>query len=136
MTARSHVAAGDRAERFETSERQYRSAVEADGLAADACERLAHVYLQRWLANQRDDELFQESVLWQSKAISRKPREYAGYRMRGSLYLTRADRTHDLEDARLAADDLTQAVALYPQHAETQSELAEALRRSGRIEAA
>ncbi len=53
--------------------------------------------------------------------------------MLGQIYLSHFGRTRDPEDATAAAAAYAQAVALYPNHAQTQSELAGALSRAGEM---
>jgi tetratricopeptide (TPR) repeat protein len=136
MNARTDLDVGDQAlyeeGRPEKAQRAYRRAVDADPLSGEACERLAQLNLQRWLASRdSENEHFDQAVYWQRMAIVREPRNYGAYRALGSTYLTRYDRTRDPEDAVLAAEEFNRAVTLYPNHAELLSELAEAQWRAG-----
>lgn len=131
-TANVELANGDQAlmaqGRFDKAEQAYRRAYNADAFDARSCVYLARLSLQRWLATKEgDSELFRQCVEWQNRAIVRQPRDFGNYRSLGDLYLARYDRSHDPADAALAAEEFDRAVALYPNHAELLSELAEAL---------
>jgi hypothetical protein len=141
MNARADLAVGDQAlfeeGRPEKALRAYKRAAEADPLSGEACERLAQLNLQLWLASKDSgNEQFDQSVYWQRLAIVRDPGNYGGYRALGAAYLTRFDRTRDPEDATLAADEFSRAQALYPNHAELLSELAEASWHAGQADGA
>jgi len=141
MNARADLAAGDQAliesVSFERAQRSYKRAAEADPLSGEACERLAELNLQRWLAStESESEQFDQCVYWQRLDIVRQPRDHRGYRALGAAYLTRFDRTRNPDDALLAADEFSRAAALYPNHAELQSELAEANLLAGQEDAA
>lgn len=141
MNARAQRAAGEHAwleeGRIEKAERAYKQAAAADPLDANACEWLSRLFLQQWLASRKvDDETFESIAYWQRQAILRQPRNYGVYRVLGSIYLTRFDRTKDPDDAVLAADEFARAIELYPNHAELQSEMAEALWRAKQLDAA
>jgi O-Antigen ligase len=113
------------------AERAWKRAAESDRIDPEPCEWLARFYLQRWLATEDSrDDVFDLLVHWQREAIARQPRNFSAYRALGSAYLTRFDRTQDPKDALRAADEFSNAVVLYPNHAELQSELAEALWRA------
>ena len=139
MQAANDLSAGEQAlyeeGRFDKGERAYRQAAEADPLGAEACERLAELYLQRWLST-RDDDDFERSLNWQNKVLARQPRNMRGYRRLGATYLARFDRTKNRDDAARAADEFARAVDLYPTHVELLSELAEAYWSAGQVEAA
>jgi len=110
------------------AEREFSHAAEADPWSSIPCERLSELAYQRWLARDKDrpDE-FQHSVDWQLQAIDRNPRHAGGHRTLGEMYIARFKRTGQQADASAAAAAMRQAVALYPNHALTQSVLAEAL---------
>lgn len=138
---RGELAAAERAlfdeGRVDNAERAGRRAVAADPLAAEPCEWLARLALQRWQqSGGKDAALFDESVYWQRQAILRNPRQYRAYRELGAAYLARRERTGDQADAALAADEFARAAELYPHHAALQSELAEALWHAGQLDAA
>lgn len=139
MQAANDISAGEQAlyeeGRFDKGERAYRQAAESDPLGAEACDRLAELYLQRWLGS-RDDDDFNRSLAWHHRVIARQPRHMQGYRRLGAAYLTRFDRTKNREDAEHAADNLSRAVELYPTHTELLSELAEAYWFAGQVDAA
>ncbi|HTI51464.1 MAG TPA: hypothetical protein VL475_10950, partial [Planctomycetaceae bacterium] len=99
--------------------------------------RLAEFYFLRSKGERGDEQdLFNASVYWGRQVIIRQPHDYRGYRLLGSLYLERLKAARDPADGALAADELAMAVSLYPQHAELQSELAEAFWRGGHPAAA
>jgi tetratricopeptide (TPR) repeat protein len=132
LGARADLAAAEQAwfedGRIDKAERAYKHAAEVDPLNAEPCEWLARLFLQRWQATgEGENELFDMSVYWQRQALLRQPRQIGAYRALGAAYLARFQRTRDPEDAVLAADEFARAAALYPNHAELQSELAEAL---------
>lgn len=141
MNSRADRAVGEQAwleeGRDDKAERAFKRAAEADPFDSGACEWLASLYLQRWLrTNDAESALFDSTVYWQRQAILRQPLNYGGYRTLGAIYLKRFDRTRETEDAVLAADEFAQAIALYPHHAELQSEMAEAMWRADQPEAA
>jgi cytochrome c-type biogenesis protein CcmH/NrfG len=69
-------------------------------------------------------------------AIARDPRNPGGYRFLGEIYLAKANRQDDAVASDAAVDSFQQAVSLYPNHAATQSLLAEALQKAGKTRAA
>lgn len=119
------------------AERDFRVAAEFDTWSAIPCERLSEMALQRWLAADREDSgIFERCRKWQVMAIERDPRNPGGYRFLGEIYLSKATREGDPAAAESAADAFQQAVALYPNHAVTQSQLAEALWKAGKVDPA
>jgi O-antigen ligase len=137
LNARVSVAAGIE-ELFERgnlskAEREFGHAVEADPWSSIPYERLSEMAYQRWLGSDKDrSEEFKRSVDWQQQAIARDPRHAGGYRTLAEMYIARFKRTGEQADAAAAADAMLQAVALYPNHALGQSQLAEALALAGR----
>jgi hypothetical protein len=114
------------------AEREFRRAAEADPWSPIPCERLSELAFQQWLASgrERPDE-FQQSVEWQERAIDRNPRHAGNYRMLAEMYVAHFKRSRSKADAAAAVNAMHQAVALYPNHALTQSLLAEALQLDG-----
>jgi tetratricopeptide (TPR) repeat protein len=141
MNARADLLLGEQAlyedGNPEKARRAFQRAAAADPLDAEACRRLAELYFLRSRGEPvNPQELFDASLYWGRQVIIRQPHDYRGYQLLGSLYLERLKETGDPADGVLAADELTMAVALYPQQAELQSELAEAFWRGGRPDAA
>ena len=118
---------------YSKAEREFVHAADADRWSSIPYERLAELAYQRWLASdpERPDE-FQRSVDWQQQAIARNPRHAGGWRMLGEIYIARFKRTRQQADATAAAEAMRQVVILYPNHALSQSILAEALALEGR----
>ncbi|MBI3860544.1 MAG: hypothetical protein HY290_01465 [Planctomycetia bacterium] len=118
-------------------ERDFRLAADFDAWSPSPCERLAELEFQHWLAAERDQpEVFDRCLAWQQSAIARDPRNPAGYRALGEFYLSKASRGGDSADATAAANAFRRAAGLYPNHAVTQAQLAEALQAAGEPEAA
>ncbi len=136
--ARSKLASGEH-ELYENgrpslAERSFRLAAEADPWAAEPCERLSELAFRSWLASDDDNApAFARCLAWQQKAIALNPKNAGGYRVLGQMYLSRFGRTRDPADASAAAAAYAQAVELYPNHAQTQSELAGALSKAGEV---
>jgi hypothetical protein len=119
------------------AERDFRLAAEFDPWSATACERLSEMAFQSWLATDGDrPDVFERCRNWQMRAIERDPRNPGGYRVLGEIYLSQATREQDSAAALAAVEAFQMAVALYPNHAVTQSQLAEALSKAGKIAAA
>lgn len=141
LNARNLIAAGER-ELFEEgrpprAERNFRAAATADPLASEPWEKLAQLRFQYWLAAEGEHpEQFEKCVAWQHEAIARNPHDAGVFRTLGGMYLSKFNQTGDLSDASSAADAFQQAIALYANHAQTQSELAEALWKGGLVERA
>jgi hypothetical protein len=139
--ARSKLASGEY-ELYENgrpsaAERDFRLAAQADPWAAEPCERLSELAFRSWLASDdRNDRGFARCLEWQQKAIALNPRHAGGYRTLGQMYLSRFGRTKDPGDASAAAAAYSQAATLYPNHAQTQSELAGAQSKAGDTERA
>jgi tetratricopeptide (TPR) repeat protein len=136
--ARSKLASGEyelyKNGRPSVAERSFRLAAEADPWAAEPCERLSELAFRSWLASDEDNEpAFARCLGWQQKAIALNPKHPGGYRVLGQMYLSRFGRTRDLADASAAAAAYAQAVELYPNHAQTQSELAGALSKAREV---
>jgi len=119
------------------AERDFLRAAAADRWSVEPAELLSQLFYQRAFAPQanRDDE-FGRSIEWQQQAIARNPRLAGEHRLLGELYLSIFARSEKTADALRAADAFQAAISLYPNHALTQSELAEALWKGGRPEAA
>jgi tetratricopeptide (TPR) repeat protein len=114
------------------AEREFRHAADTDPWSSIPYERLAELAFQRWLTTDPDrPEEFERSVKWQRQAIDRNPRHAAGWRTLGEMHIARFKRTGKQVDAAAAVDALRPAISLYPNHALTQSELAEALALAG-----
>ncbi len=136
LTASAKEALYDRGQPSQ-AERDLRLAAEFDPWSATACERLSEMALQSWLAADGDrPDVFERCRNWQMRAIERDPRNPGGYRALGEIYLSQATRENDPAAALAAVDAFQTAVALYPNHAVTQSQLAEALWKAGKTEAA
>jgi len=140
-TARAAISAGDSAlfdeGRVSKAEREFHRAADADPWSSIPYERLAQLAFQSWLASDRTgNESFNRSIAWQNDAILRNPRHAGGYRMLGEMYLAKFKRTEEAADAIEAAAAFRHANALYPNHAQSQSELAESLWKAGEVEPA
>jgi hypothetical protein len=119
------------------AERDFRFAVEFDPWSPTACERLSEMTLQNWLAAEGDrSEIFERCVKWQRIAIERDPRNPAGYRFLGEIYMAKAIGEQDSAAAALAVEAFERAAARYRNHAVLQSQLAEALWKAGKTPAA
>lgn len=119
------------------AERAFRRAAEADPWSSAPYERLSQLAYQSWLSSEGgNQQTFERSIAWQHEAIARNPRHTGGFRLLGEMYLGKFNRTKDAADAFEAAEAYRQAVTLYPNHAQSQSELAEALWKAGRAEPA
>jgi hypothetical protein len=133
---RSKVAEGDEMygkRNLSQAESKFQLAAEADPLSPVPWERLSGLAYQRWLEGNKDrpDE-FERSIEWQREAIARDPRNSGGYSTLAHLYLGRFKHTGQMADASAAVDAARQALTLYPNHAITQSQLAEGLSLAGR----
>jgi hypothetical protein len=136
--ARSKLASGEyelyQNGRPSLAERNFRLAAEADPWAAEPCERLSELAFRSWLASEENNEpAFARCLAWQQKAIALNPKHPGGFRVLGQMYLSRFGRTRAPADASAAAAAYAQAVGLYPNHAQTQSELAGALLKAGEV---
>jgi tetratricopeptide (TPR) repeat protein len=115
------------------AERDFRRAAAVDPWSVEPAELLSQLFYQRSLvASANRDADFDRSLEWQQQAISRNPGQAAEYRLLGELYLLKLASSNTKSAAMLAADAFQQAALLYPNHAQTQSELAEALWKAGR----
>jgi O-antigen ligase len=114
------------------AEREFRHAADADPWSSAPYERLAELAFQRWQASGRGRlEDFERSVKLQQQAIACDPRQAGEYLTLGEMYIAGFKHTGKRSDAVAAAEAMRQAVALYPNFAVGQSQLAEALRLSG-----
>jgi hypothetical protein len=114
------------------AEREFLLAAQADPWSAEPCQRLSQLAFQTWLgSDSRNEGSFKRSIAWQQKAIARDPRLYAGHRHLGEMYLAKLASTADQADADAAVAAFEKAVALYPNQAQNQSGLAEALWKAG-----
>ncbi|HLJ11581.1 MAG TPA: O-antigen ligase family protein, partial [Planctomycetaceae bacterium] len=138
IAARNAIAAGKQ-DLFEQgspakAEREFRRAANADPYSPEPYRLLSQLAFQRWLASDvRQMNEFKRSAAWQREAVARNPRFTEEYRALGHLYLAKLSHTGAVEDAAAAAQAFERAVALYPNSAAAQSELAEALWKVGRM---
>jgi hypothetical protein len=135
-SAREKMAVGDyelmEARRPDRAERAFLLAARADRRSAAPYRHLSQLAFQTWLASQgKNDSAFDRCVRWQQDAIDRDPRQYAVHEQLGEMYLAKFARSEDHADADAAVAALKQAATLYPNHATTQSRLAEALGKAG-----
>ncbi|MGE5194970.1 MAG: tetratricopeptide repeat protein, partial [Deltaproteobacteria bacterium] len=141
ITSRTHMAAAEE-ELFEKhrpdkAQRALLLAAQADPWSSEPYRQLAQLTFQTWLASEgANRQAFDRSAAWQRGAIDRDPQNFGGYRQLGEMYLASFARTGDKADASAAADALRKAVALYPNLALAQAELAESLWNAGAREAA
>lgn len=141
LTARAWIASGQHAlldlRRSANAERDFLRAAAADRWSAEPAGMLSQLYYQRAFASTADrDAELGRSLEWQQEAIARNPRLAGEHRLLGELYLSIFTQSRRMSDASSAADAFQQAISLYPHHALTQSELAEALWKCGRTEEA
>jgi hypothetical protein len=119
------------------AERELLLAAQADPWSAEPYQQLAQVAFQTWLAGAETNRAaFDRCIAWQRSAIARDPQNFGGYRQLGEMYLVKFGRTADKADAAAAADAFAKALTRYPNHAEAQAGLAEALWRAGEKDAA
>ncbi len=136
-TARAAIAAGEGAwieeGQFGKAEREFRRAAEADPWSSTPYERLAQLAFQAWQASAggNNDEAFDRSVAWQGEAIARNPMNAGANQELGGILMAKFQRTEETRDALRAAEAFRRAVALYPNNAVVQSELAESLWKAG-----
>jgi hypothetical protein len=141
-TARAAIAAGEEAwiekGQFGKAEREFRRAAEADPWSSTPYERLAQLAFQAWQASTggNNDEAFERSVAWQREAIARNPMDAGEYRALGAMLMANSGGTEETRDASRAAEAFRRAVALYPNSAILQAEMAEALWKAGETDSA
>ncbi len=141
IAARNAIARGEY-ELFEQrrpakAEREFRRAAEADPWSSKPCELLAQVAFQSWVAaTDAGPAAFERIVALQNEEIARNPRHFGAYQALGEMYLAKFARTRAADDAAEAVAAFGHAAALYPHQARLQSQLAEALWKSGGEEAA
>jgi hypothetical protein len=141
ISAREKLAVGEyelmNERRPARAEREFLLAAQADPWSAEPYKQLSQLAFQTWLgADTKSQESFDRSIAWQQKAIARDPRLYAGHRHLGEMYLAKFAQTEEGAAAAAAVAAFEQAAALYPNHAQTQSGLAEALWKTGSQEPA
>jgi tetratricopeptide (TPR) repeat protein len=141
LSARAWIASGKH-ELFDSgrpasAERDFQRAAAADPWSVEPAELLSQLFYQRAFAPQGNrDEEFGRSLQWQQEAVSRNPRLAGEHRLLGELFLLVFKQSGRRSDAEHAADAFKKAIGLYPNHAFTQSELAEALWKADRPEEA
>jgi tetratricopeptide (TPR) repeat protein len=138
-SAREKLATGEyelmEAGRADRAERAFLLAAQADPWSAAPYRYLAQLAFRTWFGSQRkDDGAFARSVRFQKEAIDRDPRQYSAHEQLGEMYLAKFARSDDHADANAAVAAFEAAAALYPNHAATQSSLADALGKAGRRE--
>ena len=113
---------------------KYQKAAAADPFSPEPPERLAALSFQRWegLPTASEDE-FDLVVNYSQEAIELDPYNVRHYRALGLRYLKKFTRTKISADVAKAVEYLSLATGRYPHNAALRAELADAMKRSGRL---
>ncbi len=133
LLCRTSLQAGDfewGRRQIESAQARYLDAVEADPWAIEPWERLADLRLQRWQQSQLDAD-FDAAIRRLQVVSDRLPFASRPLRRLGQAWLSRFDRSHSPNHARIAAEFLVAAIERYPQHATLLSEWAIACEGAG-----
>lgn len=141
IDARSRIALGEyelfEQRRPDKAEREFHRAAAADPWSSRPYDLLAQVAFQLWVASRDGSPAgFDRAISLQNEAVARNPLYFGGHQALGEMYLVKFDSTRSPGDAALATAAFRQAVALYPNQARLQSQLAEALWKGEEYKAA
>ncbi len=138
LLCRTSLQAGDfewGRRQIESAQTRYLNAAEADPWAVDSWERLADLGLQRWQQSQLDTDF--ETAIRRLQVVSdRLPFASGPLRRLGQAWLSRFERSHSPNHARIAAEFFIAAIERYPHHATLLSEWAIACEGAGWDESA
>ena len=136
LLCRTSLQAGDfewGRRQIESAQARYLAAAEADPWAIEPWERLADLGLQRWQQSQLDAD-FDAAIRRLQVVSDRLPFASRPLRRLGQAWLSRFDRSHSPNHARIAAEFLVAAIERYPQHAALLSEWAISCEGAGSAE--
>ena len=133
LLCRTSLQAGDfewGRHQIESAQARYLNAAEADPWAIEPWERLADLGLQRWQQSKLDAD-FDAAIRRLQVVSDRLPFASRPLRRLGQAWLSRFNRSHSPNQAKIAAEFFVAAIERYPHHATLLSEWAIACEGAG-----